>query len=470
MTPSEILAALYYFNLCAFIERAFYELNPGAEYHYGHHIRAICYKLEQVLKGKVRRLLILMPPRHLKSHCVSVGFPAWVLGRDPTKRIVTISYGTSLSEAFSRQSRHLMQTAWCRAVFPELQIDPTKASVEELLTTRAGFRLSTSIGGALTGKGGDILIIDDPMKAEEVSSETRREATWEWFNSTASTRLNSPKEGAIIVVAQRLHEDDLPGRLIATGDWDILELPAIETREREIQLTDDLTWTRVPGEILLPEHMGREELDQSRRGMGTRAFEAQYQQTPTPAGGSIIRPEWFGTIPNGLRRCDYEAVIQSWDPASVPGESNDFSVCTTWGLIGNHVDLLDVHRAQYLQPDLLRVAAKLRQRWNPDLIIVEAVGAGRGVYDHLNRQCRTGVRPHLPKKIGKDARMALQSPKLEDGQVRLRLNAPYKEAFLAEAVTFPNGKYDDQVDSMSQALYALDCRPHELRHCSRFKG
>lgn len=247
----------------------------------------------------------------------------------PTKRIVTISYGASLAETFSRQSRHLMQTEWYRAVFPDLQIDPAKASVEELLTTKAGLRLSMSIGGALTGKGGDILIIDDPMKADEAASETRREAVWDWFNSTAATRLNSPKEGAIIVVAQRLHEDDLAGRLIATGDWDVLELPAIETRNREIQLTDDLVWTRVPGEILLPDYMGREELDQYRRNMGSRAFETQYQQAPVPEGGNIIRQEWFGTIPAGLRRPDYEAVIQSWDPAAVPGESNDYSVCST---------------------------------------------------------------------------------------------------------------------------------------------
>lgn len=469
MTPSDVLAALYFFNICAFVERSFYELNPGAEYHYGHHIRAICHKLEHVFQGKTRRLLILMPPRHLKSHCATVAFPAWVLGRDPTKRIVAISYGASLSETFSRQSRHLMQTEWYRAVFPDLQIDPAKASVEELLTTLGGQRLSTSVGGPLTGKGGDILIIDDPLKADEASSEARREAIWDWFNSTAMTRLNSPKEGSIIVLAQRLHEDDLPGRFIATGDWEVLELPAIETREREIQLTDDLTWTRVPGEILLPDHMGREELDQYRRSMGSRAYDAQYQQTPSPAGGNIIRPEWFGTIPAGLRRADYEAVIQSWDPAAVPGDSNDYSVCTTWGLLGNHVDLLDVHRAQYLQPDLIRAAAKLRQFWNPNLLIVEAVGGGRGVYDHLHRQNRIGIWAHKPRQ-GKDERMALQSPKLEDRQVRLPQSATWREVFIAEVAAFPNGKHDDQVDSMSQALFALDCRRFELRHCSRFKG
>lgn len=469
MKPSDILAALYHYNLCAFVERAFYELNPGAEYHSGHHIRAICYQLERVLLGETRRLLILMPPRHSKSHCVTVSFPAWLLGRDPSKRIVTISYGASLAETFSRQSRHLMRQDWYRAAFPDLQIDPARASVEELLTTKSGMRLSTSVGGALTGKGGDILIIDDPMKADEVASETRREAVWDWFNSTAVTRLNSPNKGAIIVVAQRLHEDDLPGRLIATGDWEVLKLPAIETRERWIKLTDELTWTRLPGEILLPSHMGRAELEQYRRGMGNRAFEAQYQQNPIPLGGNIVRPEWFGVIPSNLRRSDYEAIIQSWDTASVPGDSNDYSVCTTWGLIGNYVDLLDVYRVQRLQPDLLRDAIKLRQRWKPNLLIVEAVGAGRGIYDHLRQQDPVGIRPHKPK-LGKVERMSVQSPKIERGEVRLPQSAPWKATFLSELTAFPNGTYDDQVDSMSQVLFALDCRPYELRHCSRFKG
>ncbi|WP_170609053.1 phage terminase large subunit [Ruegeria arenilitoris] len=182
-----------------------------------------------------------------------------------------------------------------------------------------------------------------------------------------------------------------------------------------------------------------------------------------------MKPEWFGVIPDDLRPNDYEAIVQSWDTASVPGESNDYSVCTTWGLIGNYIDLLDVHRQQYLQPDLLSAATKLRKKWRPNLLIVETVGAGRGVYDHLRRQAREGVRSHNPK-LAKDERMSIQSPKIERGQVRLPASAPCKEAFLAEVAAFPNGKHDDQVDSMSQALLSLDYTLHELRHCSRYKG
>jgi len=469
MMAIDVLLALLSDNLTAYVQRAFYELRPGVQFHYGLYLRALSHQLERVERGEIERLLILLPPRHLKSHCASVCFPVWALGRDPSRRIITMSYGASLAEEFSVASRRLMMTDWNRAVFPALVIDPKKASAQQLLTTQNGGRIATSVGGTLTGKGGDILIIDDPSKAEDVVSETQRDKLWEWFSGTAMTRLDNPKTGAIIVVAQRLHEDDLPGRLIATDQYEVLELPAIEVRDRKIALPDGGTWTRPKRDILLPGHMDKEDLEAKRREMGSAKFEAQFQQAPAPAGGNIIKPEWFGIVPAVLRRSDYEAVIQSWDPAFVPGESNDYSVCTTWGLIGNYIDLLDVHRAQYLQPDLLRVAAKLREKWKPHLLIVEAVGGGRGIYDQLHRQDRIGIWGHKPKP-GKDERMALQSPKLEEGQVRLPQSAPWRQYFLAEAAAFPNGKYDDQVDSMSQALHALDVRRYELRHCSRFKG
>lgn len=467
--PSEILIALYRSSLIAYVLRAFDELRPGVTLHYGHHVRAICHKLEQVERGDLKRLIILMPPRHLKSVCASIVFPAWVMGRNPAARIICMSYGLELAQKFSRDTRRIIKSDLSRAVFPELVLDPRRSSAEEMRTTLNGFRRATSSGGPITGDGGDILIADDVSKAEDVASELQRDKVFDWWTGTVMTRFDNPKSGSVILVAQRLHEDDLPGRLIAAGGWDVLEMPAIETNDRLIPLADNVNWRRTKGKVLLPAHMDVPELEEKRREIGTRNFETQYQQAPTPAGGGIIRPEWFGTVPLGTRRSDYEAVIQSWDPAAVPGESNDYSVCTTWGLLGNQVDLLDVHRQQYLQPDLLRAAAKLRQQWKPALLIVEAIGVGRGVYDHLYRQDRTGLRPNTPNH-GKVERMSQQSPKIEGGQVRLPQSAPWREQFMAEVAAFPNGKYDDQVDSMSQALYALDRRLHELRHCSRFKG
>lgn len=162
-------------------------------------------------------------------------------------------------------------------------------------------------------------------------------------------------------------------------------------------------------------------------------------------------------------------ILQSWDTAEVPGESNDYSVCTTWGLIGNRIDLLDVHRQQYLYPELRQAARKLRQEWSPNLLIIEARGVGRSLHQDLRRDNRSGIGATVPR-IGKVERMSTQSGKIEAGDVHLPQSAPWKEVFLAEVAAFPNGKHDDQVDSMSQALYALDCRTRELRHCARIKA
>ncbi|WP_162798048.1 phage terminase large subunit [Sulfitobacter sp. JL08] len=469
MPPFDVIRALCATNLFAYVQAAFGVLQPGATFYPAMYLRALCHQLERLERGEIRRLLIILPPRHLKSFCASVVFPVWVQGRNPSTKIITASYGASLAEDFGWQSRRLMKNELTRSIFPKLEIDYKKASVADLRTTMGGQRIATSVGGPMTGKGGKFFIVDDPSKAEDVASEAHRERTWEWFNGGVLMRLDGRKDARVAMVAQRLHEDDLPGRLIRTGFWEVLELPAIEVREREIDLPDGTSWTRTKGEILLPEHMDLKELNELRLEIGHAKFETQFQQSPVPAGGNIVRPEWFGTIPSDLRVGDYEAIIQSWDTASVPGESNDYSVCTTWGLIGNNIDLLHVHRQQYLQPDLLEAAEKLRAEWHPKLVMVETAGVGRGVYDHLLRQDRFGIRSYYPT-TGKDHRMSIQSPKIEQGFVRLPVSASWKEAFIAEAAAFPNGKYDDQVDSMSQALHALDGTFYELRHCSRYKG
>jgi len=470
MTPQtfEVLATLYRSQLTPFAQRSHAELRPGKPFHVGHHIRAICYQLERVERGEVRKLMILMPPRHGKSHCVSTAFSVWLMGRDPTKRVVTISYGATLAERFSRDSRRLMESPFVKAFFPDLEIDRKKASAEELLTTRGGGRIATSVGGPLTGSGGDILILDDPIKADDVSSAVKRDRVWDWYWDSARSRLDQPEKGAIILVAQRLHQDDLPGRLMASGEWEVLELPAIETIERDVPLADGLAWTRRPGEVLLPEHMGRAALE-SIRHERPDVFEAQYQQSPVPAGGFIIHPEWFGTYHGKPRASAYEAILQSWDTAHLPGDSNDYSVCTTWGLSGNYIDLLDVYRSRVVYPDLLEAALNLRGKWKPRLIAIELASSGLSLFPDLRRhgvEETFGVSPGQ----GKEARMVKESVLLKSGQVRLPASAPWREAFLGEVVAFPHGSYDDQADSLSLALYAVSFKNPKLRYCSRYKG
>ena len=469
MIPNDIHRVLVSARLRAFVGRSFLFLNPGKSLSSAHYVRAICYQLERVARGEVRRIIIELPPRHLKSITASVTFPAWLLGRDPTKRIVCVSYSNDLAYSFSNKCRQLMQEPFYKNTFPAMQFDPNKNTVSEYHTTQQGFRLATSMGGTITGKGGDIVILDDVMKAQDTHSQAARDNAYQTYKETIATRLDDPKTGTIVVVGQRLHEDDLLGRLKQTGNWEVLSLPAIALEDAYIDLEPGVNFKRCKGDPLDPERLGLEELDQIRSEIGRLAFEAEYQQRPVLTGGHLLKLEWFGTYDKALPRAQYEALVQSWDTAAVPGESRDYSVCTSWGIIGNQVHLLDVHRHQYLYPDLVQAALKLRGKWKPNLIIVEKAVTGLSLKPDLYRK---GVKEAywLTPEKGKVERMVAQSAKIEEGQVLLPCSAHWLECFKSEVAAFPNGKHDDQVDSLSQMLRGLDMRHHTIRHCSRFKG
>lgn len=469
MSSDHDLARKVYVNsLYAFLTRAFVHLNPGDEFVGGYYLRALCQMLTLVAEGKIRRLIITLPPRHGKSQAVSVAFPAWLLGRNPTEKIVCASYSSSLADDFGRQTRDLMTTPFYRATFPKTLIDPRKSAVEEFHTLAKGRRIATSVGGTLTGKGGRFLLFDDLMKAEDAESLVKRDSCHDWFRNTAASRLNDPRTGAIIIVAQRLHVDDLVGRLLPSGDWVHLNLPAIATETQVVTLGDSAEWTRCPGELLHPERFTTEILEERKRELGSKAFEAQYQQSPALPGGSLIKLEWFGTYEGAPKPDRYEAIAQSWDTASVPGIDNDYSVCTTWGLINDKVDLLDVHREQYHYADLLRAARTLRTKWQPKLIVVEKAGVGIALGNDLLRDGYNDVQALSPKG-DKMQRLSLQAAKIEAGQVRLPKWAAWLDQFLTEMAEAPNGRYDDQLDSVSQMLRSLDTEIWQLRGISRYR-
>lgn len=463
-----LLRTVYANSLYTFVRRAFSVLNPGETFVEAYYLRALCNALERAAAGEIRRLIITLPPRHLKSHVVSVAFPAWLLGRNPSEKIACASYGGSLAEDFGRQTRDLMRSSFYHATFPGTVLDPTKTSVEEFQTLAKGRRIATSVGGSLTGKGGRVLIYDDLMKADDALSLVKRDACHTWFRNTAANRLNDPKAGVIVIVAQRLHVDDLVGRLIPSGDWDVLNLPAIATEPQVLALGGGAKLHRNIGDLLHPERIDQDELDRIRREMGSSSFEAQYQQSPVLPGGNLMKREWFRCYDGQPRLGQHEAIVQSWDTASVPGIGNDFSVCTVWGLIDGYIDLLYVHRAQQHYPDLLRTARTLREKWKPRLIVVEKAGVGIALGNELQRDGLRDVQA-LAVKSSKVERMALQCAKMEAGKLRLPKSEPWLDLFLAEVGEFPNGKYDDQVDSMSQMLLAIDRQPRELRGLSRYK-
>ena len=235
-----LLNAILRNNFGAFFQRCFMTLNPEATFSSNWHIEAIDFHLELVRTGKIRRLILNMPPRSFKSMACSVAFPAFVLGQDPSKRIVVVSYGSDLAVKLANDCRAILQCPWYLRAFPGTRISRNKNTESEIATTRYGFRLATSVGGTLTGRGGDILIIDDPLKPQDAYSESKRSAANEWFDNTLLTRLDDKQTGAIVVVMQRLHADDLTGKLLRNSDgWTVLNLPAIAEKDEQIPIGED---------------------------------------------------------------------------------------------------------------------------------------------------------------------------------------------------------------------------------------
>ena len=226
LDDQRILDALYRRQLSAFTARCFAEVNGGQAFDQNWHIDALTWHLTQVANGSIKRLLITLPPRSLKSLSASVAFPAWVLGHDPSRRIVCVSYASDLAVELANKTRQIIASDWYKRLFLSTRVDPRKDTETEVRTTKGGYRLSTTVGGSLTGRGGSIIIIDDPMKAADANSDVARNKTNNWFDQTLLTRLDNKKDDAIILVMQRLHVDDLAGHVLKLGGWTHLN-PAI---------------------------------------------------------------------------------------------------------------------------------------------------------------------------------------------------------------------------------------------------
>ncbi len=438
-------------DLSRFIHRSFQTVVPGEVYSDNWHIQAIAWRLEQCLRGDIRRLIITMPPRSLKSICTSVAFPAWALGHDPALKIICASYSNELSVKHARDCRAVVESDWYKRAFRNTRLDPRKNTELEFMTNRRGFRLGTSIGGTLTGKGGNLIIIDDPLKPGEAMSDNRRESVKQWFDGTLYSRLDNKSEDRIVLVMQRLHTDDLAGHLLEKSGWDHLNLSAIAEERECIPIGDELIYIREPGDLLHPDREDRRTLDVIKSTVGTYNFSSQYQQAPIPPEGNLIQWKWFKRYRELPARKDQGQIIQSWDTASKPGEKNDYSVCTTWLFLDKDFYLIDVLRAHLNYPDLKRRVVSHAQMFIADSVLIEDAASGIQLIQDL--QANGELRPIAILPEGdKETRAIGQSAKIEAGHVHLLEDAHWLPDFEREILQFPNGRYDDQVDSMSQVL------------------
>lgn len=451
------LEAILRQDFYSFVQATFPIVSPGAAMLGNWHLEALTHVLDEVRKGTIKRLIITVPPRSLKSICASVALPAFILGHDPTKRIICVSYSDHLARKHANDCRALMKHPRYRRIFPGTQISPRKDTELELTTTKGGSRLTTSVGGTLTGRGGSLVIIDDPIKPQDAFSDIARDNLIQWYGHTLLSRLDNKANDAIIIVMQRVHVDDLVGHVLEQGGWHHLDLPAIADVEQLIPLGGGRIHHRKIGDLLHPEREPLEELEKLKREMGSASFSAQYQQQPVPAGGNLIKWNWFKRYDHLPPTKADDRIIMSWDTATSGRELADFSACVVLYVQDERVFILDVVRERLEYPDLRRRVMEVRGRWHDiapaSALVIENKGSGMSLIQDLKRD---GIYPlaHDPDR-DKAIRMAAETPRIESGSVFLPNQAGWMDDFRLELMAFPQGRHDDQVDAFSQGLFYI---------------
>jgi hypothetical protein len=410
LQPKE-LRALLRRDFVAFSHRGFQELNPQTMYQHNWHIEVIAAALEECRTGRLKRLIINVPPRSLKSHLCSISFSAYLLGHNPAARIVCASYAQDLADNLAGSCRTLMMSPFYRDIFRATRLASTRQAIHDFKTTMNGGRLSTSVGGVLTGRGGDFIIIDDPLKPEEAYSDAQRQAVNDWYDHTLISRLDNKATGCIIVIMQRLHEDDLVGHLSSQPDWKLLRFPAIAEEDETHVITTPYgpaTYTRRQGEALHPERESLEILCGIERIQGTYNFNGQYQQRPAPLGGGMVKLEWFKSYAPHEGPEEFGQIFQSWDTANKTSDRNDYSVCTTWGVSEKHLYLLDVLRDRIDYPTLRRRVRAHAHAFGATNIVIEDKASGTQLIQELRDDGLYSV-TRYQSKLDKISRMSTAS-------------------------------------------------------------
>ena len=426
-------------NFIPFVKHVYEGFIEGA-----HHLK-VAEKFEKLATNPHSRIIINMPPRHTKSEFASYMLPAWLIGRNPALKIIQTTHTAELAVRFGRKVRNLMEMECYRDVFPDVDLRADSKAAGRWETGQGGEYYAAGGGGAITGRGADLLIIDDPHSEQDALSESALDNAYEWYTSGPRQRLQPG--GSIVIVMTRWSLKDLTGKLIKSqasdvmsDQWEIIEFPAILPS----------------GNLLWPEFWSKDELLRVKASLSLGKWNAQWQQNPVAEEGAIIKKEWWNTWEKKeIPPVSY--IMQSYDTAFSKKETADYSAITTWGVFQpkeggtDNIILMDAKRGRWDFPELKSKALEEYKYWEPDMVLIEAKATGTPLTDEL-RTMGIPVVNYTPSK-GKDkhTRMHMVAPIFESGKVW----APEKrfsEEVIDECAAFPHGDYDDYCDSMSMAL------------------
>ena len=457
MTEQQALNYILKNDFYSYSKKVFFEVTGGEEFIDSWHLKLICDTLEQCRLGKIKRLIINVPPRSLKSIITTVGFSSWLLGHDPKEKIISVSYSGELSEKFARDTKLLMSSKWYQEIFQKTRISSQRYTAYDFSTTAKGSRFSTSVGGTLTGRGGNFIIIDDPLKPSGVDSENIFKKLNEWYRGTLLSRLNNKETGCIIVIMQRLHEDDLSGYLLEHEEgWHHLKIPAIAEEDEAWSLSDGTLFKRSTGDVICPDHTSKNTLNEFKKSMGSVVFEGQYQQNPSPVEGAIMKTKWFKYYTQA-ELPKFRRIIISWDTANKVKETSAYSACCIFGVSeSDQYYLLEVYRERLEFPALLKKVKEIYQKYKKQYsiaidLLIEDAASGIQIIQHLkedNFYC-------IPIKPSSDklSRFKGAAVYAERGDVFVpKTQQSWWPEFENETIRFPNSKYKDQADSFSQVF------------------
>lgn len=440
-------------NFNFFFREFFNIVNPSVDLLVNWHIDLICHYLQSVADGEIKRLIVNIPPRSLKSTIISICWTAWILGRDPSKKIICASYSQQLSSKLSLDTRHLVQSSLFQRVFAGSSILRGQNCKNKFMLSKRGFRFATSVGGVTTGEGGDILILDDPHNALDVNSSKKRQKSIDWFQQSFMSRLDNRKKGIVIIVMQRLHNHDLTGFLLDSqpNEWEVLKIPMMAQDDISYEF-NGLKYFFQKGEILHGNRDSNVEVEKLQKDLGTYGFSAQYLQDPISLKSGMIKEEWIKYIDIAKSNIEFEDVVQSWDMAIKSGDNNSYTVCTTWGRYSGNFYLMHVYRNKIEYPEMKRKILELSRKWRPSRILMEDKASGQALLQDLKLEGK--IIPLVPIQVHKDkfTRFASVTPLFEYGRVIVDSESSWRKEYVQELLTFPNSRNDDQVDSTSQYL------------------
>lgn len=445
----------------AFIKHFWHVIEPGTEYKEGWHVHVICQHLTAVTEFKIPKLIVNIPPRHMKSIIISAMWPAWVWLKYPHRKFIYASYSQSLALQDSVKTRDIILSGeYQRLIGSDWSLKEDANLKTEFHNTKGGIRVATSVGGTLTGKGGDYLVADDPQSATDAHSETIREEANRWWGEVMSSRANDPKQVGRVVIQQRLHESDLTGNLLANNKgYQHLILPAVYEANSKLKSDTALRFKdprTKDGELLWPERFDLASINELKKDLGSLASSGQLQQDPKPADGGMFKRkwwQWYRDLP-----LDIEQIVQFWDCAQKPGVTNDYSVCATWAKTSKGFFMLDLWREKVEAPDLERAVFTNFSKHKPNAVVIEDKSSGSSLIQTLLRETDLPVIPYDPGKLDKVTRASAVTPKVESGRCFLNDRIEGIEDFLLEHEKFPSAAHDDTVDTTSMMIEYFSMR------------